>query len=314
MAGLALVFPGQASQAVGMGIDLVQRSARAREVYDAADRATGLPITRLCAEGPLERLTRTEVAQPAVVATSLAALAVLEEQAGAALSPAAVAGHSVGEYAATVPAGALDAESALTLVHARAQAMARACGAADGIMAAVLGLDEAPLVEVCGRASGPDGAVQVANVNAPGQVVISGARVAVDRAAPLAREAGARRILLLNVGGPFHSIYMQPAVDDLRQAVRDAPIRDPSVPLVGNVDARKIVTAEALRAELGQQVAAPVRWADTLRRMAEMGCDRFLEVGPGQVLAGMVKRTLPDTRVASFGSLADLDAALALLR
>ena len=153
----------------------------------------------------------------------------------------------------------------------------------------------------------------MANVNAPGQVVISGARVAVDRATPLARQAGARRVLPLNVGGPFHSVYMQPAVEGLQQAVRDAPIRDPRVPLVGNVDAREIETAEALRTELGQQIAAPVRWSDTLRRLDEMGCHRFLEVGPGQVLAGMVKRTLPNARVASFGSLGDLDAALALL-
>ncbi len=314
MGALALLFPGQASQAVGMGVDLLERSPRARAIFEAAEGETGLPIARLCSEGPLERLTETDVAQPAVVATSLAALAVLEEVVGAGLGTAAVAGHSVGEYAAAVPTGALDAPVALALVHARARAMSRACAAVEGTMAAVLGLDEEPLVDVCARASGPDGTVQVANLNAPGQVVISGARVAVERAGPLAREAGARRVLPLNVGGPFHSVYMQPAVDDLERAVADAPIREPRVPIVGNVEARAIATVDDLRAELRRQVAAPVRWTDTLRRLADMGCDRFLEVGPGQALAGMVKRTLPDARVASFGSLADLDTARTLLR
>ena len=314
MGALALLFPGQASQAVGMGVDLRERSSRAREIYAAAERATGLPIARLCAEGPIERLTATEVAQPAVVATSLAALSVLEEAVGASLDPLALAGHSVGEYAAAAPAGALDPADVLALVHARAQAMARACAAVDGTMAAVLGLDEEPLVELCARASGPDGTVQVANLNAPGQLVISGARVAIERATPLALEAGARRMMPLTVGGPFHSVYMQPAVDDLERAISTAPIRPPAIPIVGNVDACEIRTDDALRAELRRQVAAPVRWTDTLRRLAQMGCDRFLEVGPGQVLAGLVKRSLPDARVASFGSLADLDAALALLR
>ncbi len=296
-----------------MGVDLRQRSARARALFDLADRLTGLPITRLCAAGPLERLTATEVAQPAVVATSLAALAVLEEELGDAVRPAAVAGHSVGELAACVAAGTLDAEVALRLVQVRAQAMAAACALVDGTMAAVLGLEEAPLRAACAEASRDEGTVEVANLNAPGQLVISGERTAVERASALARAAGARRILPLNVGGPFHSAYMRPAAERLNRALESAPVRDARVPLVANVTAREISAADDVRAELGRQLTAPVRWVDALHRLAALGCDCFLEVGPGQVLAGLVKRTLPDARVGSVGSAADLEVARQLL-
>lgn len=314
MGKLALLFPGQASQAVGMGVDLSEASLAARRVYATADGVTGLSITALCASGPLERLTATEVAQPAVVATSLAALAVLREHAGDAASPAAVAGHSVGELAACAAAGALDVEQTLRLVHVRAQAMADACAAVDGTMAAVIGMDDAPLRAVCEEASGADGTVELANLNAPGQLVISGARVAVERAAALARQRGARRVLPLHVGGPFHSVYMRPAAEAMRQAVASAPFQPAVLPLVGNVDARALRSPDELRAELAAQVSAPVRWMDVLHTLAALGCDRFLEVGPGEVLAGLVRRTLPEARAASFGSMAGLEGALALVR
>lgn len=314
MSGLALLFPGQASQAVGMGVALRARSEQARTVFDLADRVTGLPITRLCQEGPLERLTETDVAQPAVVATSLAALALLREVAGEALQPAGVAGHSVGELAAYAAAGVLSDEGALTVVHARAQAMAAACSASNGTMAAVIGLDEEPLRRVCEQASQGDSLVALANLNAPGQLVISGDRAAIERAAILAEEAGARRVLPLNVGGPFHSSYMQPAEDALRAALDRAAFQPARVPLVANRDARPLVEVSELRAELAGQVTAPVRWSDSLRTLAEMGCDRFLEVGPGQVLAGLARRTLQGVRAASFGTPADLEAALPLVR
>lgn len=314
MGGLALLFPGQASQAVGMGVDLRARSRQARDLFALADRVTGLPITRLCEEGPLEQLTATEAAQPAVVVTSLAALAVLRDELGEDPAPLAVAGHSVGELAAYVAAGALDAEAALRLVHERAQAMMAACAAVDGTMAAVLGLDEEPLRAACEAATQRDGSVEVANLNAPGQLVISGERRAVERAAERAKAAGARRVLPLVVGGPFHSAYMQPAAERLARAVAAAPLRDAQVPVVVNVTAREADRADDLRAELAAQVSAPVRWSDTLRRLAALGCDRFLEVGPGQVLAGLVKRTLPEARVASFGHPATLEPAAALVR
>lgn len=314
MSGLALLFPGQASQAVGMGAALRSRSEQARAIYDLADRVTGLPITRLCQEGPLERLTETDVAQPAVVATSLAALAVLRDVAGDALAPTGVAGHSVGELAAYAAAGVLSEEATLSLVHARAQAMAAACRASNGTMAAVIGLDEEPLRRVCEQASQADSVVALANLNAPGQLVISGDRAAIERAAAMAEEAGARRVLPLNVGGPFHSTYMQPAEDALRAALGRAALQPARVPVVANRDARPLQQVPELRAELAGQVTAPVRWSDTLQTLAEMGCDRFLEVGPGQVLVGLARRTLPGVRVASFGAPADLEAALPLVR
>jgi len=294
-----------------MGLDFIAESAEARRLFELADTTTGLPISKLCAEGPLERLTDTEVAQPAVVTTSLAALAVLTEHLS--LEPQAVAGHSVGELAAYVAAGVFEAESALTLVNARAQAMAAVCKRVDGSMAAVIGLDEAPLRDACAAASHNGSSVQLANLNAPGNLIVSGARDAIERLATLAREAGARRILPLNVGGPFHSVYMQPVSERLQQATATIKFRQARVPVVLNATAEATRDPATLRDELLVQVYSPVRWIATLHRLVELGCDRFLEIGPGQVLSGLVRRTLPDVKVASFGAMADLPAVRALL-
>ncbi len=294
-----------------MGTDLREQSARARSLFALADTITGLPISRLCAEGPLERLTDTDVAQPAVVVTSLAALAFLHEQLD--LVPAAVAGHSVGEFAAYIAADVLDAEAALRLVQVRAQAMAEACKSVDGSMAAVIGLDEPALRAACSEASHDDSLVEVANLNAPGQLVVSGARDAIGRVGETARARGARRLLPLNVGGPFHSVYMRPAADALSRALEETQFRYARVPVVLNATAQPTQDPAQLRRELAVQVYSPVRWVETLLRLAELGCDRFLEVGPGQVLGGLVRRTLPQARVASFGSLADLPDVRLLL-
>jgi [acyl-carrier-protein] S-malonyltransferase len=294
-----------------MGTDLREASAEARRLFSLADSITGLPITQLCAEGPLERLTATHVAQPAVVATSLAALAVLREHIS--LDFGAVAGHSVGEYAAYVAADVFDLETCLRLVHARAQAMAGACDAVDGSMAAVIGLDEAPLRQACAAASEDGSSVEVANLNAPGNIIVSGARDALDRLAQSAKTAGARRVLPLNVGGPFHSAYMRPAASAVSSALEGLELHAARVPVVANASARPVQSPAELQEELAVQVYSPVRWIETLNRLAGMGCDRFLEVGPGDVLTGLVRRTLPDVKVASFGSLANLDAAAALV-
>jgi [acyl-carrier-protein] S-malonyltransferase len=294
-----------------MGTDLVAACDEARRLYELADEITGLPISRLCAEGPLERLTATEVAQPAVVATSLAALAVLRSKVN--LDLCAVAGHSVGEYAAYCAADVFDAATALRLVHARAQAMATACGLVDGTMAAVIGLDEAPLREACAAASSNGSSVEIANLNAPGNLIVSGSRDALERLGGAARAAGAKRVLPLNVGGPFHSAYMRPAADTLSSELRRVDFRAACVPVVANASAEVAKTPEELREELAVQVYSPVRWIDTLRHLNALGCDRFLEVGPGNVLAGLVRRTLQDVQVASFGSTADLDAAAAVV-
>jgi [acyl-carrier-protein] S-malonyltransferase len=287
-----------------MGTDLP-----ARDLFELADKVTGLPISRLCAEGPLERLTETDVAQPAVVTTSLAALNVLRDE----VEFGAVAGHSVGEIAAYVAAGALDEESALRLVHARAQAMAAACSAIDGTMAAVLGLDEAPLREACLQASHDGSSVEVANLNAPGQLIVSGARDAIERVSEVAKAAGARRVIPLNVGGPFHSVYMRPAANALSEAIATTQFRDANVPVVLNASAHEATDAESLREELRVQVYSAVRWIESLQRLADIGYDCFIEVGPGNVLAGMVKRTLPEAKVASFGAMSDLQSVRALL-
>jgi [acyl-carrier-protein] S-malonyltransferase len=294
-----------------MGTDLRAESAEARRIFDLADEITGLAISRICTEGPLDRLTETDVAQPAVVATSLAALAVVREQLR--VDAAAVAGHSVGEFAACVAAGALSVQDALKLVHARAKAMLAACQNVDGTMAAVIGLDEPPLRAACDAVSHNGSSVQVANLNSPGQLVVSGARDAVQRVAERARAAGARRILPLNVGGPFHSVYMRPAAAMLAAALADTEFKPARVPVVLNASASVTRDPQVLRHELEVQVYSPVRWTETLQRLGELGCDRFLEVGPGQVLAGLVRRTLPDVKVASFGSVGDRPAVESLV-
>jgi [acyl-carrier-protein] S-malonyltransferase len=295
-----------------MGTDLRAHSAAAQRLFDLADGVTGLPITRLCAEGPLERLTETDIAQPAVVTTSLAALAILRQRHPEA-RPAAVAGHSVGELSAYVAADVLDEESALRLVHARAQAMAQACAAVDGGMAAVIGLELDPLRAACAAASVDGSSVEVANLNAPGQLIVAGARDALTRLADLAKAAGARRIMPLNVGGPFHSVYMRPAAEALGQALAATEFRPASVDVVVNSTAQVTRRPGTLREELAVQVYSPVRWIETLQQLGQLGCDRFLEVGPGTVLTGMVRRALPEARVASFGALSDLPNVATLL-
>jgi [acyl-carrier-protein] S-malonyltransferase len=294
-----------------MGVDLVAASPEARRLFRLADTLTGLSISKFCADGPLERLTQTDVAQPAVVVTSLAALAVLRSSMD--LDVGAVAGHSVGEYAACVAADVFDAEAALRLVHVRAQAMAASCRAVNGGMAAVIGLDEVPLREACVAASRNGSSVEVANLNAPGNLIVSGDQPALKRLGAIAREAGARRVLPLNVGGPFHSAYMRPAADDLERALSDLALQPARMPVVVNGTAEPTQEPETLRHELAVQVYSPVRWIETLQRLRAHGCDRFLEVGPGTVLAGLVRRTLPEVKVASFGSMADLSAAHALV-
>jgi [acyl-carrier-protein] S-malonyltransferase len=248
-----------------------------------------------------------------VVVTSLAALAVLRACSEVPLEPIAVAGHSVGELAATCAAGGLSEEATIRLVRERAAAMACACELVDGTMAVVLGLDESLVSAVCAEASGSDGAVEVANVNAPGQIVISGERAAVERAIAGARAAGARRALPLTVGGPFHSRYMAPAEPRLRRTLAGAELQTPDLPLAANVSGELLRSAEEVRTELAEQVARPVRWVACLQQLRDFGCDRFLEIGPGQVLTGLVKRTLPGVRAASFGRPADLAPALEMI-
>jgi [acyl-carrier-protein] S-malonyltransferase len=219
----------------------------------------------------------------------------------------------VGEFSAYVAAGVLDAETALRLVQVRATAMAAACASVDGSMAAVIGLDEPALREACTSATQNGSSVEVANLNAPGQLVVSGARDALERVADHARAGGARRVLPLKVGGPFHSVYMRPAADAVSQALAQTQLRRADIPVVVNASAQATQEPEELRHELSVQIYSAVRWIETVERLAELGCDQFLEVGPGTVLAGLVRRTLPTARVASFGAVSDLPGVCALL-
>lgn len=304
---VAILFPGQGSQDVGMGSSLREISSRAEALFLLADRVTGLPISSLCARGPKEALTQTDVAQTAIVATSLAAAAVLEETLGAyPPSALAVAGHSVGELTAVCWAGALDLETTLRLVCERGRLMGRDSVASNGSMAAVLGLDEALLVEICREASTAEAVVQIANVNAPGQIVVSGERRALETASKLALAAGARRVLPLTVGGPFHSCYMEAASRDFGALARSARFTTPRLPVVLNTSAQPTTDPRAIAEELAVQIVSPVRWEATLHTLAGLGCSTFVELGPGQVLTGLVRRTLPEVQAMSAGTAASI--------
>ncbi len=276
-----------------MGMALRAASAGAREVFDLAEQATGLPVIELSTSGPLEKLTQTRVAQVAVVATSLAAAVHLEEVLGRRIVVGATAGHSVGELVAICWSGAITMETTFRLVAERGRLMEREAAACDGTMVAVLALDADRLESLCAEASHRTGeTVQVANLNAPGQVVLSGHRAAIAVAGELAKEAGAKRVLPLTVGGPFHSRYMQPAAAEFCQIVSQTEITDAQVPVVLNTNAQPATGAAELRAELCEQISQAVQWEASLRTLYDLGCRAFLELGPGQVLTGMVRRTL----------------------
>lgn len=312
---MAFVFPGQGSQAVGMGRDLYEASPAARAVFDQADAILGFALGQLCFTGPETTLTATEYAQPALLTVCTALLAALAEgtserpaqQAASGLEPAFVAGHSLGEYAALVAAGALDFPTALRLVQRRGALMATAD---DGGMAAIIGMDEAALEALCREASAEGAPVVIANYNAPGQLVISGAVAAVERAMAMAKARGARRALPLKVSAAFHSPLMRAAADGLAEAIHAAPIADARVPVVGNVLATPLLTAAEIRRELTEQVTAPVHWIASVRAMADAGVDTFAEIGPGAVLTGLIKRIAPDARLANISDLAGIHAFL----
>ena len=299
---VAWLFPGQGSQVVGMGRDLYDHFPQARAVFEEADETLSLALSRLIFEGPGEALTATENAQPALLTVSVAVLAALGwpggTPSGAGVSPPAfVAGHSLGEYSALVAAGAASFATALRLVRRRGELMA---AAREGTMAAVIGLDVERLEAACreARVLGP---VVIANENAPGQLVISGAQSAVARAGELAREAGASRVLPLKVSAAFHSPLMRAAAEGLQDAVARAPIERASIPVIANVTAQPVLDPEAIRAELIEQVTAPVRWIATVEYMVGAGVDRFFELGPGTVLSGLLKRIAPEVARSSIG-------------
>lgn len=300
----AWIFPGQGSQVVGMGRDLWEQYPASRAIFDIADTTLGFELSQICFEGPASTLTATENAQPALLTTSIAVLAALGWDEGQVSSakpefplPAFTAGHSLGEYSALVAAGALPFTTALKLVRQRGCLMA---AATEGTMAAVLGLDMQSLRDVCNEAQ-TLGPVVIANENAPGQLVISGAGPAVAHASEIAKMAGASRVLPLKVSAAFHSPLMLTASNGLQPAIEQAEMTTATIPIVANVTALPITTPAEIRAELTQQVTASVRWITTIEYMVQQGVDRFIEIGPGSVLAGLVKRIAPDAERISIG-------------
>jgi [acyl-carrier-protein] S-malonyltransferase len=312
---LGLLFPGQGSQRVGMGADLCEKSAAAARVFERADAVTGLPIQRVCFEGPDEELRATENAQPALVATELAALAALGEELDRvgdfptitrAIGARIAAGHSLGSYSAAVAVGALQLDDALRLAARRGAYMA---AAPSGAMAAILGLDVAAVERLCQDAPGT---VAVANDNAPGQVVISGAIEAVDTVAAAARGLGAKTIAL-KVSGAFHSPLMRDAARAFAVELDAASLSDPRLPLVGNVSAGLLTTGAMVRTDLASQIDHAVRWRESMNVMAAHGVTRCLEVGPGNVLAGLARRCTPAIVVQGLGSPDDVTRVAATL-
>jgi len=311
---VAFVFPGQGSQAVGMGAELAKASAAARALFAEVDAALDQKLSHIMFHGPLETLTLTENAQPALMAVSLAVMRVLEEEKGFRLAGNVqyVAGHSLGEYSALAAAGALSVADAARLLRIRGRAMQRAVPLGQGAMAALLGVGKEAGEKLAQHAAQGE-VCQLANDNEPNQAVISGAKSALDRAAQLAKAYGVRRFIPLNVSAPFHCALMQPAADAMAQALAAVEIKPPVVPLVANVLAAPISDPAEIRQRLVEQVTGTVRWRECVARMAADGVTHIYEIGCGKVLAGLATRILPTLQASAVGAPQDIDQALARL-
>jgi [acyl-carrier-protein] S-malonyltransferase len=299
MTKVAWVFPGQGSQWVGMGRDLYDNVDSARTVFDQADEALGFPLSRLCFEGPEDELRQTINAQPALVVDSFACLEAARATGGNTLPvPDFVAGHSLGEYTALAVAGVFDFATAVRLARERGRLMHEAGQLCPGSMAAIIGMDEAPLDEVCQQTD-----TCIANINCPGQLVISGAVENVTRAMDLAKARGASRAIPLQVSGAFHSPLMQPAVDGMAKVIGSLTFQEPSILVVANTSAGLLTTAEAVKAELLNQLSHPVQWQRSIEYMVNNGVSTFIEIGPGKVLTGLIKRINKEVNTVNIGDL-----------
>jgi [acyl-carrier-protein] S-malonyltransferase len=309
---IVLLFPGQGSQKPGMGKDLAESFPEARAVFERADAVLGTALSRLCFEGPAEELTLTHNAQPALLAHGAAVWAVARER----IAPRvrAAAGHSLGEFTAYHAAGSLSLDDALRVVRRRGELMYESGVRRPGAMAAILGDTTQPIEEICGRATREAGLAVPANYNAPGQIVISGEVAGVERAMALTKELGAKRAMRLNVSGAFHSPLMETAVDGLRSALDHTTIADPTFPVYANVDASPVTRAPNAKDRLLRQLTSPVRWTEEVEALArDFPNALFVEMGPGTVLVGLVKKIAPMVKTASCGTVADVEQVLGLV-
>ncbi|MBI4298807.1 MAG: ACP S-malonyltransferase [Chloroflexi bacterium] len=300
---LAYLFPGQGSQAVGIGLQLYQQSPSAKAVLQEVDEALKTPLTKIMFEGPEEELKNTINAQPAILAVSLACVRAMEETLGpgGVSHPCLLAGHSLGEYTALAVSGVLNISDTARLVRERGRLMQEACEKKPGIMAAVLGLDEITLEEICRQTN-----TYISNINSDDQIVISGERVAMVRALDMATARGAKRVIPLQVSGAFHSSLMEPAREGLVEAISSLEFQDPQIPIVANCTGQPLTTARSIKEELISQICSCVQWKRSIKYMVSSGVSSFLEVGPGKVLSGLVKRINQDARVASVSDMTSI--------
>lgn len=287
----AYIFPGQGAQFPGMGKDLYENNPTAKALFDQADEVLGFSLSSIMFEGTTEELKQTKVTQPAIFTLSV----IMAKLLGEAFKPTVVAGHSLGEFSALTAVGALDFESALKLVSARAKAMQKACEAVPSTMAAILGLEDSKVEAIC---TAVEGVVVAANYNCPGQLVISGEITAVEKACELAKEAGAKRALLLPVGGAFHSPMMEPARAELAAAIEATTFHEPMCPIVQNSVAKAVSAPEEIKKNLIDQLTAPVKWTQSVQQMIASGVEEYIECGPGKTLQGLVKKIDRSTQVS----------------
>jgi [acyl-carrier-protein] S-malonyltransferase len=308
---IAFVFPGQASQYAGMGKEFGQDFPEAADIFRRADEALGFPLSRLCFEGPEEELNLTANTQPAVLTTSVACLEVIKSMGGPV--PCAVAGHSLGEYTALVAADSLSFEDAVTLVRKRGQYMQEAVPVGAGGMAAVMGISTGLVVEACSKASA-SGVVEAVNLNCPGQVVIAGDTAGLKAAGPLLKAAGARRVVPIPVSAPFHSSLMIPAGKRLAEDLEKVSVAAPQIPVVANVSADLVCSGPEIKESLIRQVYSPVRWEECVLKLISLGADTFVEVGPGRVLSGLIKKISREVVILNVEDRISLEKFLALTR